>query len=50
MTYFGQLAREDYFELRQEAGDFQEYCNAKLDRVMRYLRVLAQKALKLGME
>lgn len=50
MTYFGQLAREDYFELRQEASDFQEYSNAKLDRVMRYLHVLAEKTRKLGME
>lgn len=50
MTYFGQHAREDYFELRQEACDFQEYSNAKLDRVTRYLHVLAAKARKLGIE
>ncbi|KAL8127516.1 hypothetical protein AgCh_014432 [Apium graveolens] len=42
-----QHAREDYFELRQEACDFQEYSNAKLDRVTRYLHVLAAKARKL---
>ncbi|XP_059624154.1 kinesin-like protein KIN-14B [Cornus florida] len=41
------LAREDYFELRQEASDLQEYSNAKLDRVTRYLGVLADKARKL---
>ncbi|KAK2977285.1 hypothetical protein RJ640_013050 [Escallonia rubra] len=41
------LAREDYLELRQEASDLQEYSNAKLDRVTRYLGVLAQKTRKL---
>ncbi|KAK3019327.1 hypothetical protein RJ639_003701 [Escallonia herrerae] len=41
------LAREDYLELRQEASDLQEYSNAKLDRVARYLGVLAQKTRKL---
>ncbi|KAF5960437.1 hypothetical protein HYC85_001646 [Camellia sinensis] len=41
------LAREDYLELRQEASDLQEYSNAKLDRVMRYLGVLADKTRKL---
>ncbi|XP_043710873.1 kinesin-like protein KIN-14L [Telopea speciosissima] len=40
-------AREDYLELRQEASDLQEYSNAKLDRVTRYLGVLADRARKL---
>ncbi|KAK9064661.1 hypothetical protein SSX86_016043 [Deinandra increscens subsp. villosa] len=40
-------AREDYVELRQEAVDLQEYSNAKLDRVTRYLGVLAEKTRKL---
>lgn len=43
-----QLAKEDYLELRQEATDLQEYSNAKLDRVTRYLGVLAEKSRKLG--
>ncbi|KAF5454413.1 hypothetical protein F2P56_024081, partial [Juglans regia] len=42
-----QLAREDYLELRQEANELQEYSNAKLDRVTRYLGVLAEKTRKL---
>ncbi|XP_068636720.1 kinesin-like protein KIN-14L isoform X3 [Aristolochia californica] len=41
------LAREDYLELRQEASDLQEYSNAKLDRVTRYLGVLSDRARKL---
>ncbi|KAG7601820.1 Kinesin motor domain [Arabidopsis thaliana x Arabidopsis arenosa] len=41
------LAKEDYLELRQEATDLQEYSNAKLDRVTRYLGVLAEKSRKL---
>ncbi|KAA3464127.1 kinesin-like protein KCA2 [Gossypium australe] len=41
------LAKEDYLELRQEANDLQEYSNAKLDRVTRYLGVLADKTRKL---
>ncbi|KAJ4825348.1 Kinesin-like protein KIN-14A [Turnera subulata] len=41
------LAKEDYLELRQEASDLQEYSNAKLDRVTRYLGVLADKTRKL---
>ncbi|XXG40488.1 hypothetical protein AAC387_Pa01g1192 [Persea americana] len=40
-------AREDYLELRQEANDLQEYSHAKLDRVTRYLGVLADRARKL---
>ncbi|PIA46457.1 hypothetical protein AQUCO_01500179v1 [Aquilegia coerulea] len=40
-------AKEDYLELRQEASDLQEYSNAKLDRVTRYLGVLADRARKL---
>ncbi len=40
---FEQLVKEDYLELRQEASDLQEYSNAKLDRVTRYLGVLAWK-------
>lgn len=42
-----ELAREDYIDLRQEAIDLQEYSNAKLDRVTRYLGVLADKTRKL---
>lgn len=45
----GQHVRDDYMELRQEALDLQEYSNAKLDRVTRYLGVLADKTRKLGM-
>ncbi|KAK7317655.1 hypothetical protein RJT34_02074 [Clitoria ternatea] len=41
------LAREDYLQLRQEASELQEYSNAKLDRVTRYLGVLAEKTCKL---
>lgn len=41
------LAREDYLDLRQEANELQEYSNAKLDRVTRYLGVLAEKTRKL---
>ncbi|XP_014492749.1 kinesin-like protein KIN-14B [Vigna radiata var. radiata] len=41
------LAREDYVQLRQEATELQEYSNAKLDRVTRYLGVLAEKTRKL---
>ncbi|XP_077213519.1 kinesin-like protein KIN-14B isoform X2 [Tasmannia lanceolata] len=40
-------AREDYLELRQEASDLQEYSHAKLDRITRYLGLLADKARKL---
>lgn len=43
-----QHARKEYLELRQEASDLQEYSNAKLDRVRRYLGVLAERAHKLG--
>lgn len=46
--FLGQLVREDYSELRQEASDLQEYSNAKLDRVTRYLGVLADRTRKLG--
>ncbi|TKY69947.1 Kinesin protein KCA1 [Spatholobus suberectus] len=41
------LARNDYLQLRQEARELQEYSNAKLDRVTRYLGVLAEKTHKL---
>ncbi|KAG4121588.1 hypothetical protein ERO13_D11G217000v2 [Gossypium hirsutum] len=41
------LAKEDYLELRQEVNDLQEYSNAKLDRLTRYLGVLADKTRKL---
>ncbi|KAF6172397.1 hypothetical protein GIB67_025902 [Kingdonia uniflora] len=41
-------AKEDYLELKQEASDLQEYSNAKLDRVTRYLGFLADRARKLG--
>jgi hypothetical protein len=43
-----QLAKDDYVGLRQEATDLQEYSNAKLERVTRYLGVLADKSRKLG--
>ncbi|CAI9111458.1 OLC1v1011681C2 [Oldenlandia corymbosa var. corymbosa] len=39
--------KDDYLELRQEAIDLQEYSNAKIDRVTRYLGVLADKTRKL---
>jgi hypothetical protein len=41
------LANKDYLALKQEAIDLQEYCFAKLDRVTRYLGVLADKTRKL---
>ncbi|KAL2246658.1 kinesin-like protein KIN-14B [Sesamum indicum] len=41
------VVREDYLQLRQEATDLQEYSSAKLDRVTRYLGVLADKTRKL---
>ncbi|XP_042017628.1 kinesin-like protein KIN-14B [Salvia splendens] len=41
------LVREDHLQLRQEAMDLQEYSSAKLDRVTRYLGVLADKTRKL---
>ncbi|KAJ0041447.1 hypothetical protein Pint_27684 [Pistacia integerrima] len=46
-TLLFSLAKEDYLGLRQEASDLQEYSNAKLDRVTRYLGVLAEKTHKL---
>ncbi|KAF7809357.1 kinesin-like protein KIN-14B [Senna tora] len=42
-----ELAREDYLQLRQKASELQEYSNAKLERVTRYLRVLADKTRRL---
>ncbi|KAF2610000.1 hypothetical protein F2Q70_00010751 [Brassica cretica] len=42
-----QLAKDDYVGLRQEAIDLQEYSNAKLERVTRYLGVLADKTRRL---
>ncbi|XP_061352190.1 kinesin-like protein KIN-14B isoform X1 [Gastrolobium bilobum] len=41
------LARKDFLQLRQEASELLEYSNAKLDRVTRYLGVLAEKTRKL---
>ncbi|KAI4387166.1 hypothetical protein MLD38_005016 [Melastoma candidum] len=41
------VVKEDYLELRQEASELQEYSRAKLDRVTRYLGVLAGKTRKL---
>ncbi|KAI9125389.1 hypothetical protein K1719_004005 [Acacia pycnantha] len=41
------LAKEDYLQLRQEMSELQEYSNAKLDRVTRYLGVIAGKTHKL---
>jgi hypothetical protein len=43
-----QSAREDCLELRQEASDLQEYSSAKIERVTRYLGVLAERARRLG--
>ncbi|KAH0460622.1 hypothetical protein IEQ34_011285 [Dendrobium chrysotoxum] len=40
-------ARQDYLELRHEASDLRDYSNAKLDRVTRYLGVLADRTRKL---
>lgn len=40
-------SQEEMLELRQEASDLQEYSNAKIVRVTRYLGVLAEKAHKL---
>ncbi|XP_078433642.1 kinesin-like protein KIN-14L [Wolffia australiana] len=40
-------AKEEYLELRQETSDLREYSIAKLDRVSRYLSVLAEKVQKL---
>ncbi|KAK1263213.1 Geminivirus Rep-interacting motor protein [Acorus gramineus] len=40
-------ARDDCLELRQEATDLREYSTAKLDRVTRYLGVLAERTHKL---
>eukprot|EP01018_Ginkgo_biloba_P002957 Gb_34369 [translate_table: standard] len=40
-------AQEDCLELRQEASDLQEYSNAKITRLTRYLGVLAEKARNL---
>lgn len=42
--------RDDYLELRQGASELQEYSNAKLERVTRYLGVLADKSRKQGKE
>lgn len=41
------VSQEEMLELRQEASDLQEYSNAKIVRVTRYLGVLAEKAHKL---
>nr|WDD38956.1 kinesin-like protein KIN-14 [Fagopyrum tataricum]WDD38957.1 kinesin-like protein KIN-14 transcript variant 2 [Fagopyrum tataricum] len=41
------LAKEDYAVVRQEANELQEYSNAKLERITRYLGVLADKTRKL---
>ena len=43
-----QFVREDWLQLRQEAMDLEGYSSAKLDRVTRYLGVLAEKTRKLG--
>ncbi|KAK0603973.1 hypothetical protein LWI29_010767 [Acer saccharum] len=47
ITFSERLAKEDYLELRQEVNDLLEYSNAKLDRVTRYLGVLAEKTCKI---
>lgn len=41
------IAKEDCLELKQEACDLLEYSNAKINRVTRYLGVLADKTRKL---
>nr|AMS24254.1 kinesin 14-V protein [Marsilea vestita] len=41
------VSRAEMLELRQEASDLQEYSNAKILRVTRYLGVLADKSHKL---
>ena len=46
---FLKASQEEILELRQDASDLQEYSNAKIQRVTRYLGVLAEKAHKLGM-
>lgn len=43
-----QATKEEMLELRQEASDLQEYSNAKINRLTRYLGVLSDKARKLG--
>eukprot|EP00897_Mesotaenium_endlicherianum_P004170 jgi/Mesen1/3781/ME000205S03043 len=43
-----QDTKDEVLELRQDASDLQEYSNAKLTRVSRYLAVLGEKARKLG--
>lgn len=48
ITFSEQVAKDDYLQLKQETIDLQEYSNAKLDRVTRYLGVLAEKTRKLG--
>lgn len=48
MVLVEQLAKDDYVGLRQEAIDLQEYSNAKLERVTRYLGALADKTRTLG--
>ena len=47
--YILKASQEEILELRQDASDLQEYSNAKIQRVTRYLGVLAEKAHKLGM-
>lgn len=40
-------AKEEWVELKQEASDLQEYSNAKITRVRKYLVVLQDKTRKL---
>ncbi|XP_056171713.1 kinesin-like protein KIN-14A [Syzygium oleosum] len=43
-----QLARQDCLELRREANELREHSDAELDRVTRYLGVLADETWKQG--
>ena len=44
-----QDTREDLVDARQDADDLKEYANAKLNRVTRYLGVLAERTRTLGL-
>ena len=44
-----QDTREDLVDVRQDTDDLKEYANAKLNRVTRYLGVLAERTRTLGL-
>ncbi|KAL0423154.1 UNVERIFIED_CONTAM: Kinesin-like protein KIN-14B [Sesamum radiatum] len=50
LSFEEKVVREDYLQLKQEAIDLQEYSSAKLDRVTRYLGVLADKTHQAALE